>query len=675
MQECLGDNACAASATQPCRGEPQRLAVAKHDDLAVHSECSSASHEIAHFANRDADSTQSSNSSSGDSDDLPGASCQNSHFSSVPVLSSEEVAPQKESFREALRQWAVENNIKRKALNQLLKLHKRYSIFSELDLPDDARALLKTPRLENTEYSVVALSPGEYCHFGLAAGLKHSLKFVKDPPSIVSLIVNVDGLPLAKSSRMQLWPIQCRVSNCGEGFGPFVIGAYAGPSKPHSSNAFLRAFVDELQYLLANGLVVNGKPIEVCLKALVCDAPARSFVMMTKGHSGYNGCPKCCVEGAYIGGKVVFPDSDCPLRTNASFRQQHDSEHHRGTSILVELPLDTVCDVPLDYMHVVLLGVVKKLFSLWLSGPLNVRLGPLQRHTFNQQSTALRRYIPREFPRRPRGVDELDRWKAVEFRLLLLYTGPLLLNGILADDIYKHFLLLHASLSILVNKQLCSQHADYAGALLKHFVASFAHLYGKEHMSFNVHCLLHLSDDVKRHGALDCFSAFPFENNMKQLKRHLHKHGKPLQQLANRMAEAQSAASEVPCRQHDLIPRQPCENGPLLPTCCLPCFKTLKYQNFVLGIEEPDNCCMQGEHIIIARNIASMRGTEEICIIGQEFLHKKDFYAHPFESSRLDIYIVSGLSDLKVWPVSNVRKMVKLPWKTQFVVMPELHTI
>ncbi|KAH7937103.1 hypothetical protein HPB49_007867 [Dermacentor silvarum] len=102
------------------------------------------------------------------------------------------------------------------------------------------------------------------------------------------------------------------------------------------------------KYLLANGLLVNGKPIEVCLEALVCDVPARSFVIMTKGHSGYNGCPKCCIVGAYIGSKVVFPNSDCPLRTDASFRQQHDSEHHRGTLILDELPLDTVCDVPLD---------------------------------------------------------------------------------------------------------------------------------------------------------------------------------------------------------------------------------------------------------------------------------------------------------------------------------------
>lgn len=189
-----------------------------------------------------------------------------------------------------------------------------------------------------------------------------------------------------------------------------------------------------------------------------------------------------------------------PFVQISASRQQYDLEHHRGTSTLLELPLDPVHDVPLDYMHVVLLGVVRKLLSLWVTGPLHVRLGLLQRLNFHEQSSALRPYIPCEFARKARGLDELDRWKAVEFRLFLFYTGPLL-NLTLADDLYQNYLLLHAALSILVNRQLCI-HADYAGELLKHFVAGCANLYGEEHMSFNVHCLLHLPDDVKHHGAL-----------------------------------------------------------------------------------------------------------------------------------------------------------------------------
>lgn len=256
------------------------------------------------------------------------------------VSSGSDVVTPEKSFRDALRQWAVEHNIKRNALTGLLKLLKSQAELSQLDLPRDARTLLGTPCTES-KYPVTVLQPGEYCHFGLAAGLRHSLRAVKQLPGVVSLTVNVDGLPLAKSSKMQLWPIQCQVSNCDGDPSPFVIGAYAGPSKPLSSNDFLRPFVDELQHLLSYGLVVNNQKIELRLKALVRDAPARSFIMMSKGHSGYSGCPKCTVEGSYVEGKVVFLDSDSPLRTDESFREQHDPEHHRGASILLELLIDS----------------------------------------------------------------------------------------------------------------------------------------------------------------------------------------------------------------------------------------------------------------------------------------------------------------------------------------------
>lgn len=43
---------------------------------------------------------------------------------------------------------------------------------------------------------------------------------------------------------------------------------------------------------------------------------------------------------------------------------------------------------------------------------------------------------------------------------------------------------------------------------------------------------------------------------------------------------------------------------------------------------------MQGKHIIV-KNIATMSSTNELCIIGQEFLlYKEDMYKQPFESSR-----------------------------------------
>lgn len=575
-------------------------------------------------------------------------------------------------FQDSLRDWAVESGIKRRPLTALLKILRRREGMS--DLPKDGRTLLQTPRKPHEQFPFTPMAPGNYCHFGLAAGLQHSLRNVERLPAVLSLTFNIDGLPLSKSSKTQLWPIQCMVSGCNE--APFVVGAFAGNSKPTSSNDFLRAFVEELQTLLLHGLTINDSVVQVKLEAIICDAPARAFITMTKGHGGYSGCPKCTVEGSYLQGRVVFLDMDCPLRTDFSFRQQDDSEHHKGESILFDLPIDSVHDLPLDYMHLVLLGVVKKLLSLWTSGPLAVRLGPLQRHTFNENSELLRPCIPCEFPRRSRGLDEIDRWKAVEFRLLLFYTGPLLLKSCLPVQLYEHFLLLHASLSILANQQLCRQHAGYAGELLRCFVSEFCELYGNHNASFNIHCLIHLASDVQRHGELDSFSAFPFESHMQVLKKQLRKHGKPLEQLCNRMVEARSKKHRQPSDGGKPVElsRQHC-GGLLLPECCPPEYQTLKCRNFTIALKERDNCFMQDGHIVIARNIAHMRGSNEPCIIGQEFLVKEDLYTAPFESSRLGIFIVARLSTPKPWPLRNVRKMVKLPWDSKFVALPELHTV
>lgn len=133
-------------------------------------------------------------------------------------------------------------------------------------------------------------------------------------------------------------------------------------------------------------------------------------------------------------------------------RKFQDSK--RGASILLNLPIDTLRYVPLHYMHVVLLSVVK-LLSLWASGPLNIRLGPLARLMFTEQSSTLRPHIPCEFPRKPRGLDKLDGWKAVKFQLILYYTGPVLLKLTLPYYLYENSLFLCAALSILACKELC----------------------------------------------------------------------------------------------------------------------------------------------------------------------------------------------------------------------------
>jgi hypothetical protein len=114
----------------------------------------------------------------------------------------------------------------------------------------------------------------------------------------------------------------------------------------------------------------------------------------------------------------------------------------------------------------------------------------------------LRDYIPCEFSRNPRGLNDLNRFKATEFRQILIYTGQVVFKNILNNDCYKHFMALSIAMNILLNSNMAN-YVIYAQNLLNYFVQTFETLYGRHFMSFNIHRLVHICDDYKRFGPLD----------------------------------------------------------------------------------------------------------------------------------------------------------------------------
>ncbi len=199
-----------------------------------------------------------------------------------------------------------------------------------------------------------------------------------------------------------------------------------------------------------------------------------------------------------------------------------DPEHHHGTSPLEETSLDMVSGFPLDYMHLVCLGVMRRLLHLWLRlGPLTCRLSGFQATVLTERLVGAKKNVPMEFACKPRAVREIDRWKATEFRQFLLYTGPVMLKDLLSTEVYKNFLLFFVGIFILCNNSLIGDHIDYASDILRLFVTHFGQLYGPKFLSYNVHCLVHLVEDAKHHSVLDNFSAFQYENHHNKLKRLL----------------------------------------------------------------------------------------------------------------------------------------------------------
>lgn len=177
-----------------------------------------------------------------------------------------------------------------------------------------------------------------------------------------NLQINIDGLPLFKSTQHQFWPILGSLRNI-ENREPFIIGLFFGLKKLDNVSDFLQRFLDEFLELRDNGIEVGGKTLRIKLHSVICDTPARAFVKCVKLYSGYYGCDKCTQSGRWCG-KMTYPETDAPLRTDESFNDIVNDGHRTGRSPFLEIGAQMVSDFPIDYMHLVCLGVMKRMLLL-----------------------------------------------------------------------------------------------------------------------------------------------------------------------------------------------------------------------------------------------------------------------------------------------------------------------
>ena len=215
--------------------------------------------------------------------------------------------------------------------------------------------------------------------------------------------------------------------------------------------------------------------------------------------------------------------------------------------------------------------------------------------------------------------------------------------------------------------------SNYANELLQHFVTDFGRIYGEEHISHNVHCLLHLSEDVEKYGPLDVFSAFKYENFMQKWKNLLRKSEKPLEQIARRFSERKfmKKKTEVVLEKF----RNPHNSGPLLHheenTKQYGVYET---ENFVIDITKSgDSCVLLTNGVIAVIYNIILCPEEEYKILGEELQKIRNLYTEPCESSLIGIHVVKIKQGLKQWPVSSIlNKMWKIPYKEDLYVVNSL---
>lgn len=192
-------------------------------------------------------------------------------------------------------------------------------------------------------------------------------------------------------------------------------------------------------------------------------------------------------------------------------------------SPLMAVPgLDVIQGVVVDPMHCVFLGVVKQLGELWLNSSHHAT-----RHYIGRRHAAIDANLkmihpPVSVARKTRSITERHLWKANEWRnWCFFYAVPCLFN-ILPTIFMDHFNLLSEAIFILSKVNIEVHDINVAEQNLRKFVEQFQNLYGKIHMTYNVHLLLHISDSVRNVGPLWAYSNFAFESNNGVLKSYVH---------------------------------------------------------------------------------------------------------------------------------------------------------
>ena len=246
----------------------------------------------AHDSDQDDDFVQTEHSSS-DSDSSEGNLEPDNHFG----MNNEE-------FQTAIASFCVNSKLTGQQTNDLLDFLRH----AGHQLPKDYGTLRQTPRTVETQEKC----GGNYIYFGLERVLCYQLAGVHNVPDVLQLRVFTDGLSISDSSSECIWPLLCAFPWSK----PFEIALWSGMAKPNSVEEFLADFIAEYQVLNTQGMMINGKQIQVAIQFFICDAPARQFLKKIKGHGGYHACEKCKVRGFRSHNRTCFEPVEMEKRTD-----------------------------------------------------------------------------------------------------------------------------------------------------------------------------------------------------------------------------------------------------------------------------------------------------------------------------------------------------------------------
>lgn len=231
--------------------------------------------------------------------------------------------------------------------------------------------------------------------------------------------------------------------------------------------------------------------------------------------STFNG-PLRTLQGIQeITDKIVNSENEIP---------RHEAKGFTGKSILLFQPnFHLVENMPAEYMHIVCIGVVKRLTELTFAvGEIRQRVTKRKLcdpKDFNEMIRLVK--LAKEFSRRCRNLD-FSVMKASEFRNLLIFHFPIVIQCI--GDEYKAEqnvwldLVFVIRACVISNAEFDKIDKKLITNCCKHCYVNYEKLYGAKNCTFSIHTVLSHLLLIRGKSPLPARSAFCFESFYAEMK-------------------------------------------------------------------------------------------------------------------------------------------------------------
>ena len=359
------------------------------------------------------------------------------------------------------------------------------NVFIYLPLVAQLRAILEDSKLNKHIFDfkkeILSKPPSKSTLTDIVDGkiyqdrLKDSSHVLADVNNL-SLSFNCDGIPIFKSSKLSAWPVLCTVNE----LRPFlrrkhvlIAALHIGSVKP-KMNEYLRAFVNECQFLYENGIEyhIDGKAkvSKVAIIVGICDSVARPLLQSFNQFNGKFGCAYCLHPGERVkkgkGNVNAYPSkckytertmaqtlefADEVLKSNPRKANVHEVE---GVSILASIPgFDMIYGMTPDYTHCAILGITRQFLKLWTNSQQHAQAYYIGLKCKEIDMRFLCIKPPASVSRVPRSINELKFWKAHELYHWALFYSLFVLQENLPGKYLKHRAMFSESLYLLLKKR------------------------------------------------------------------------------------------------------------------------------------------------------------------------------------------------------------------------------